>query len=109
MLEIIVPLHNNGHFVMLHVILLSQDKKNGGGFSADGRVPMKRRFVSTSPIEFGRSVYFFGRVIPGVFEDNQLHVYTQQEIECSERLVAANRIYLPLNRNVYKGVCLSNC
>ena len=35
MLETIAPLHNNGHFVMLHVILQSQDKNNGGGFIYD--------------------------------------------------------------------------
>ena len=33
--EIIVPLHNNGHFVMLHVILPYKDKKNGGGLIYD--------------------------------------------------------------------------
>ena len=32
MLEIIVPLNNNGHFVTLHVILPYQDKHNGGVF-----------------------------------------------------------------------------
>ena len=31
--EIIVPLHNNSHFLMIHVILPSQ--KNGGGFIYD--------------------------------------------------------------------------
>ena len=35
MSKIIVPLHNNGHFLMLHVILPSQDKKNGRGFIYD--------------------------------------------------------------------------
>ena len=32
MLEIIVPLHNNGHFLMICVILLSQDRNHGGVF-----------------------------------------------------------------------------
>ena len=32
MLEIIVPLPNNGHFVIFHVILPSQDRNNGGVF-----------------------------------------------------------------------------
>ena len=35
MSQVIVTLHNNGHFFILHITVPSWDKKNGGGFIYD--------------------------------------------------------------------------
>ena len=86
MAEVIVPLHNNGHFVMLDVILPSQERNNGEVFIYDylGKVVNERNlranlgWAKFFRIFYKRQVLLNANVYIGI-KDTSLDSYNQRK------------------------------